>query len=139
MTTTNVSQAVGRNLDSEFSIMSIKRISLLISLSIAVSLSPATASANTPGGGTGKGPDVAVKDNGDDTVTMSNGILSVTLQRSNFAHHLGQVHLQQQWRPSHDGDVAGFQPVLLGRFRQKSRHERRHSIWGAEVQLYARH
>ena len=37
------------------------------------------SAANIAGGGTGVGSDVAVKDNGDDTVTMSNGIASIII------------------------------------------------------------
>ncbi len=38
-----------------------------------------TTSANSPGGGTGKGPDVTVRDNGDGTVTVANGIVSIVV------------------------------------------------------------
>jgi rhamnogalacturonan endolyase len=37
------------------------------------------AAGNIPGGGTGKGPDVKVTDNGDGTVTMANGIVSIVI------------------------------------------------------------
>ena len=40
---------------------------------------PSAAGANRPGGGTGEGPDVAVTDNGDGTVTMANGIVSIVI------------------------------------------------------------
>jgi hypothetical protein len=50
---------------------------LLAILAIAFSFSPDLASANAPGGVTGPGPDVTVKDSGDDTVTMANGIASI--------------------------------------------------------------
>lgn len=56
-----------------------KRLSLLISLSVAVSFCPTTASANTPGGGKGTGPNVTVMDHGDGTVTMANGIVSIVI------------------------------------------------------------
>ena len=47
----------------------------LLSCAAAVLFSRlATTSANQPGGGTGKGPDVTVRDNGDGTATMANGI-----------------------------------------------------------------
>ena len=62
--------------------MSLKRISLVISLSIALSFSPTPASANVPGGGDGKGPDVTVMDNGDGTVTMGNGIVSIVIVKA---------------------------------------------------------
>ena len=37
------------------------------------------AKANLPGGGTGAGPDVTVTDNGNGTVTMANGIVSIVI------------------------------------------------------------
>ena len=40
---------------------------------------PNAAGANRPGGGTGEGPDVTVTDNGDGTVTMANGIVSIVI------------------------------------------------------------
>jgi rhamnogalacturonan endolyase len=62
--------------------MPLKRISLVISLSIALSFSPDPASANVPGGGTGKGPDVTLQDNGDGTVTMANGIVAIVIVKA---------------------------------------------------------
>ena len=41
-----------------------------------------SAPANIPGGGTGSGPDVTVVDNGNGTVTMANGILSILITKS---------------------------------------------------------
>ena len=38
--------------------------------------------ANLPGGGTGTGPDVTLVDNGDGTVTMANGIVSILCAKS---------------------------------------------------------
>ncbi|HEY3324711.1 MAG TPA: hypothetical protein VGP72_29940 [Planctomycetota bacterium] len=38
--------------------------------------------ANIPGGGTGTGPNVAVTDNQDGTVTMSNGIVSIVIVKN---------------------------------------------------------
>ena len=38
--------------------------------------------ANSPGGGTGTGPDVTVTDNGDGTVTMANGTVSIHIVKS---------------------------------------------------------
>jgi rhamnogalacturonan endolyase len=40
------------------------------------------ALANIPGGGTGTGPDVTLVDNGDGTVTMSNGIVSIHINKT---------------------------------------------------------
>src|SRR4051812_40198041 len=71
-----------QRLNYEIQSMSIKCLSLLASMSIAVSLSPTTASANIPGGGTGKGPDATVTDNGDGTVTMGNGIVSIVIVKA---------------------------------------------------------
>src|SRR3954451_22807987 len=45
----------------------------------AVASGPNAAGANRPGGGTGEGPDVTVTDNGDGTVTMANGIVSIVI------------------------------------------------------------
>src|SRR3954466_14908360 len=50
-----------------------------IFLSLAMTSSLATASANTAADGTGAGPNVTVRDNGDDTVTMANGIASIVI------------------------------------------------------------
>jgi rhamnogalacturonan endolyase len=41
-----------------------------------------SAEANLPGGGTGTGPDVTLVDNGDGTVTMSNGIISIHINKT---------------------------------------------------------
>jgi rhamnogalacturonan endolyase len=51
----------------------------LVFSGLAMAFSPATASENTAADGTGTGPDVTVTDNGDDTVTMSNGIASIVI------------------------------------------------------------
>ena len=62
--------------------MSLHRLSLLISLPVALFFISLSAWANLPGGGTGKGPDVTVKDNGDGTVTMANGIVSIVIVKA---------------------------------------------------------
>jgi rhamnogalacturonan endolyase len=41
-----------------------------------------SARANLPGGGTGTGPDVTLTDNGDGTVTMSNGIVAIHIGKT---------------------------------------------------------
>jgi rhamnogalacturonan endolyase len=41
-----------------------------------------SARANIPGGGTGTGPDVTLVDNGDGTVTMSNGVVSIHIGKT---------------------------------------------------------
>jgi len=46
---------------------------------MVLSFRPEIASANNAAGGTGKAPDVTVTDNGDDTVTMTNGIASMVI------------------------------------------------------------
>lgn len=51
----------------------------LLWLGIALSCSPDLASARTAADGTGAGPDVTVADNGDDTVTVTNGIASIVI------------------------------------------------------------
>ena len=51
----------------------------VLSALLALLFVPATAAANRPGGGTGAGPDVTVTDNGDGTVTMANGIVSIVI------------------------------------------------------------
>ena len=51
----------------------------LIFLSSVISFSPDIASANTAADGSGAGPNVTVTDNGDDTVTMANGIASIVV------------------------------------------------------------
>ena len=51
----------------------------ILLLSIALSFSPEIASGKTAADGTGAGPDVTVTDNGDDTVTMTNGIASIVI------------------------------------------------------------
>ncbi|EDY17555.1 Fibronectin type III domain protein [Chthoniobacter flavus Ellin428] len=52
---------------------------VLAILAIAFSFRPACAAANAPEGRTGPGPNVTVKENGDGTVTMANGIASIVI------------------------------------------------------------
>ena len=54
------------------------KFTLVLSLAF-VFCSSIASGANISGGGKGAGPDVTVKDNGDDTVTMSNGIASIVI------------------------------------------------------------
>jgi rhamnogalacturonan endolyase len=63
---------------------------------VAFAMCATMAAANVPGGVTGSGPSVAVKDNGDGTVTMSNGLVSIVivtksarLNEVKFTHHNG--------------------------------------------------
>src|ERR1700749_1624726 len=43
--------------------------------------------ANVPGGGTGTGPNVTLADNGDGTVTMANGIVSIVITKADATIH----------------------------------------------------
>ena len=43
--------------------------------------------ANVPGGGTGTGPNVTLVDNGDGTVTMANGIVSINITKADATIH----------------------------------------------------
>ena len=43
--------------------------------------------ANVPGGGTGAGPNVTVVDNGNGTVTMGNGIVSIVITKADATIH----------------------------------------------------
>ena len=43
--------------------------------------------ANVPGGGTGTGPNVTLVDNGDGTVTMANGIVSIVITKADATIH----------------------------------------------------
>ena len=52
---------------------------LLILLAMALAAGPARSAANTAPDGTGAGPNVTVTDNGDDTVTMANGIAAIVI------------------------------------------------------------
>ena len=60
-------------LDSAFKVI------LHILLNLALIFGPDMAAANTAADGTGAGPDVTVTDNGDETVTMTNGIASIVI------------------------------------------------------------
>src|ERR1019366_3784255 len=55
----------------------LKTVLLLGSLLIGCSVL-----GNIPGGGTGTGPDVTLTDNGDGTVTMANGIVSIHINKA---------------------------------------------------------
>ena len=52
--------------------------------------------ANLPGGGTGTGPNVTLVDNGDGTVTMANGIVSILIAKADATIQPNQLYLQQQ-------------------------------------------
>ena len=51
------------------------------------------ASAKTAAGGIGTGPNVTVTDNGDDTVTMANGIASIVIVKKTGRLNSPDVHL----------------------------------------------
>jgi rhamnogalacturonan endolyase len=64
---------------------------------VALAICSAMARANAPGGVTGSGPEVSVRDNRDGTVTMSNGLVSIVivtktarLNEVKFTHHNGE-------------------------------------------------
>jgi hypothetical protein len=61
----------------------VRRITMTAAVALALLSGPRPTLANIPGGGDGSGANVTVVDNGDGTVTMANGIVSVTLQTSN--------------------------------------------------------
>lgn len=63
--------------------------------------------ANIPGGGTGTGPDVTVTDNGDGTVTMANGIVSIVVTKSGASIH-------QIYYAYNNGGGIQTQQVLAG-------------------------
>ena len=77
-------------------------------LVLALGFAPLGAFANIPGGGTGAGPDVTVSDNGDGTVTMKNGIVSIVIVKS--TGRLDAVTYTHK-----NGGLAQTSPVLLGR------------------------
>src|SRR6185437_2996461 len=64
-----------------------KTLLLGIALLAACFFCPSPALANLPGGGTGTGPDVTLTDNGDGTVTMANGIVSIVITKSDATIH----------------------------------------------------
>jgi rhamnogalacturonan endolyase len=69
------------------------------------------AFANLPGGGTGTGPDVSVTDNGDGTVTMANGVVSIhivkngaSINQMNYTYNNGSgTQTQQLFAGGKDG------------------------------------
>ena len=75
-------------------------------------ISPAAARA--------PGPNVTVTDNGNGTVTMANGVVSILVNISGATHHRDQLHLQQRRRHT-DSAIAcrrqGRRRVLLGIWR----------------------
>ena len=75
---------------------------------LALLFSPQAApAANTPGGGTGAGQNVTVADNGDGTVTMANGIVSIVIVKN--AARLNAVNYTHK-----NSGAAQTSPVLLG-------------------------
>ena len=81
---------------------------VLTLLVLALSFSPRIASANIPGGGTGSGPNVTVTDNGDGTVTMANGLVSIVIVKTT-----GRLNAVSYTH--HNGATAQASEVLLGR------------------------
>ncbi len=76
-------------------------------LAIALSFAPQMACANIPGGGTGAGPNVTVIDNGDGTVALANGLVSILIvKNSGRLNAVTYTH--------HNGGKAQSSEVLLG-------------------------
>src|SRR5205823_2922713 len=67
------------------------------------------AFANVPGGGTGTGPNVTLVDNGDGTVTMANGIVSIVITKADATIH------QINYTYNNSGTPTTYQ-VLSGGF-----------------------
>ncbi len=63
------------------------RLRLIALFLSAMVLSALNAFANIPGGGTGTGPNVTLVDNGDGTVTMANGTISVVITKADATIH----------------------------------------------------
>jgi rhamnogalacturonan endolyase len=89
---------------------------LLVLSVLVVSLSPQIAPANIPGGGTGSGPPVTVADNGDGTVTLANGLVSILIVKSNarlnsvmYTHKSGgSVHTSEVLKGKGEYYYGGF-------------------------------
>ncbi len=83
-------------------------LSVPILLILSSWFGPPMASANIPGGGAGTGPDVTVTDNGDGTVTMANGLVSIVIvKKTGRLNALRYTHK--------NGGTAQTSDVLLGR------------------------
>ena len=63
------------------------KLHLEIVLLLNLALIGASAFANIPGGGTGTGSNVTLVDNGDGTVTMANGIVSIVITKADATIH----------------------------------------------------
>jgi rhamnogalacturonan endolyase len=61
------------------------RLPILLSLSLLFAMG--NVFGNLPGGGTGTGPNVTLVDNGNGTVTMANGIISIVITKSDASIH----------------------------------------------------
>ncbi len=59
----------------------------IVLLSLALLLQGTAVFANVPGGGTGTGPNVTLVDNGNGTVTMANGIVSIVITKADATIH----------------------------------------------------
>jgi rhamnogalacturonan endolyase len=69
----------------DFCINAMRRLRLL--LPVCLLLVGHEARANLPGGGTGTGPNVTLVDNGNGTVTMANGIVSIVITKADATIH----------------------------------------------------
>src|SRR4051794_31389911 len=83
------------------------RLPILLSLSLLFVTS--NAFGNLPGGGTGTGPNVTLVDNGNGTVTMANGIISIVITKSDASIH------QINYTYNNSGSPTTYQ-VLSGGF-----------------------
>ncbi len=63
------------------------RLRFIALLFCAIAFAVFHALANLPGGGTGTGPDVTLVDNGDGTVTMANGTISIVITKADATVH----------------------------------------------------
>jgi hypothetical protein len=87
-------------------------VSGFFALLLAGVTGPTAAAANRPGGGTGEGPDVTLTDNGDGTVTVANGIVSIVIVKTT-----SRLNAVTAGGP----DAAGQGAVLLRRVHARHR------------------
>ncbi len=88
---------------------------LTLWLSAAIS-GPNAAGANLPGGGTGAGPDVTVTDNGNGTVTMANGIVSIVIVKKTSRLNEVTYTCDRKGRPQTNQMLLGKGQYYYGGF-----------------------
>jgi hypothetical protein len=71
-----------------------RRITALVLVLPGVLAMSVPAWANIPGGGTGAGANVTVTNNGDGSVTMANGVVSLACRNQRRFHQPDQLYLQ---------------------------------------------